>query len=287
MWNSLYAHVARSRYNVSCRAWTIGYDPANGAATCNLVSTTATAYPQEDAISGYPIKEDSASYCEQLWASGQDQVWMDEDMSAGVDCAMLPPSGGGFPRSWHDGSGNGRNAHRGDAWFFFPSHDKHGPKKPHGDISGEWTTGNQAQDRFMITAEGAGKFSLLCITGGTGSDCDPTTPGKKGGPWHSATLTVNPKTAFVTIQYDNTLHGNGTFNPSFFKVTWADGSTWRRVGKCGCACHPPTDTGCNQMKCSGASLSDAMADMIIKDAPWIVYIHGGDFRYYNAINGGK
>ena len=28
--------------NASCRAWTITYDPGTGAATCNLVSTTAT-----------------------------------------------------------------------------------------------------------------------------------------------------------------------------------------------------------------------------------------------------
>lgn len=73
--------------NAPCKAWTITYDKTNGAATCNLASTTATAYPDEQAISGYPLKEDSASYCEQLWASGRDQVWMDEEMSQGVDCA--------------------------------------------------------------------------------------------------------------------------------------------------------------------------------------------------------
>jgi hypothetical protein len=78
---------ASSTRNMSCRAWTINYDKTNGAATCNLASTTATPYPDESAISGYPIKDDSASYCEQLWASGHDKVWMDEDMSQGVDCA--------------------------------------------------------------------------------------------------------------------------------------------------------------------------------------------------------
>jgi hypothetical protein len=67
----------------------------------------------------------------------------------------------------------------------------------------------------MITAQGPGRFELLCVTGGTNGD--------------------------------NTLQSNGTLNPTFFKVTWHDGSTWRRVGKCGCACHPPSDTGCNQM----------------------------------------
>jgi hypothetical protein len=76
-----------STRNTNCRAWTITYDKTNGATTCNLASTTATAYPDESAISGYPIRDDSASYCEQLWTSGHDQVWMDEDMSQAVDCA--------------------------------------------------------------------------------------------------------------------------------------------------------------------------------------------------------
>ena len=78
---------ASDSFNVSCKAWTIGYDKTNGVATCHLASSTATAYPDESAISGYPPREDSASYCEQLWTSGTDQVWMDEDMSEGVDCA--------------------------------------------------------------------------------------------------------------------------------------------------------------------------------------------------------
>ena len=150
---------------------------------------------------------------------------------------------GEFPRAWHDGSGGGQQSHRGNAWFFFPY--DHVRRKP-GDISGEWTSGNAAEDRFMITAQGPGRFELLCVTGGTNGDCDPSSKGKKGGPWHAATLTVG-KNGFVSIQFDNTLQSNGTLNPTFFKVTWHDGSTWRRVGKCGCACHPPSDTGCNQM----------------------------------------
>ena len=269
--------------NTSCRAWTITYDPGTGAATCNLVSTTATAYPDDAAISGYPLSSDSASYCEQLWLSGDDKVWMDTDMSHGVDCASLPAleqgkAPGAFPRHWRDGS----NKKRGDAWFFFPA--AHVARKP-GDISGEWTSGGQAQDRFQITAQGPGRFELLCITGGPGSDCDPANKGKKGGAWHSATMAVEPS-GFVVVQYDNTNAMNGTFNPSFFKVTWSDGSVWRRVGKCGCHCQPRSDTACNQMRCSGPTLTPEFEQLIIKDKPWIVYVHGGDFRYYSAINGG-
>jgi monoterpene epsilon-lactone hydrolase len=39
-------------------------------------------------------------------------------------------------------------------------------------------------------------------------------------------------------------------------------------------------------RCSGGSLTDEWEQQIIKDKPWIVYVHGGDFRYYNNINGG-
>ena len=139
----------------------------------------------------------------------------------------------------------------------------------------------------MITAQGSpGRYYLLCITGGTNGDCDPTNKGKKGGPWHAASLLVNEQDGFVSIEYDNMLRSNGTFNPTFFKVVWHDGSSWRRVGRCGCSCHPPSDTGCNKMVCSGGSLTAAWEQQIIRDKPWIVFVHGGDFRYYNNINGG-
>jgi hypothetical protein len=187
---------------------------------------------------------------------------------------------GDFPRAWHDKSG-GKQSHRGDAWFFFPYHHINRQK---GDISGEWTSGNAANDRFMITAQGsAGRYDLLCITGGKNGDCDPMNAGKKGGLWHAATLVVS-KDGFVSIEYDNAMRSNGTFNPTFFKVVWHDGSSWRRVGRCGCACHPPSDTDCNRMVCSGGSLTEQWEQQIIRDKPWVVYVHGGDFRYYRLVS---
>jgi hypothetical protein len=47
---------------------------------CHLVSTTSTAYPDDSAVSGYPVQADPASYCEQLWLSGDGAVWMDEQV---------------------------------------------------------------------------------------------------------------------------------------------------------------------------------------------------------------
>lgn len=189
---------------------------------------------------------------------------------------------GDFPRAWHDGSG-GTQSHRGEAWFFFPYDHI---KRQKDDISGEWTSGNAAEDRLMITAQGPpGRFDLLCITGGGNGDCDPTNKGKKGGAWHAATLVVR-QDGFVSIEYDNTVQTNGTFNPTFFKVTWHDGSSWRRVGRCGCSCHPRSDTGCNKMVCSGGALSDEWERQIIVDKPWIVYVHGGTYnpQYHSLYN---
>ena len=73
-----------------CRAWTIVYDGSSGQATCHLASSTATAYPNTKAISGYPLKADPASYCEQLWLSGHGKIWMDEEISNGIACANAP-----------------------------------------------------------------------------------------------------------------------------------------------------------------------------------------------------
>ena len=121
---------------------------------------------------------DPASYCEQLWLSGEDKgahlLWMDEAISPGVECTNLPShpkaglavdlqagSGAGgsgrqgqegfdsqFPRRWRDGDGK----QRGSSWMFFPDESVGGggeggnsstarPKPRRlGDLTGEWTS---------------------------------------------------------------------------------------------------------------------------------------------------
>eukprot|EP01052_Picozoa_sp_SAG31_P007086 SAG31_NODE_333_length_17527_cov_6.972056_13_plen_635_part_00 len=102
-----------------CKAWTIAKD-----GSCQLASSTSTAYPQAGAYSGFPLKSDPAGYCQMLWVNGNGRKWGDQHTASGVACAQLPANGsdaavGSFPRKWADV----KNRDRGTAWFFYPTND--------------------------------------------------------------------------------------------------------------------------------------------------------------------
>jgi hypothetical protein len=134
------ACCARCTNSTRCKAWTIDKDGA-----CQLASSTATAFPEQGAYSGYPLKSDPASYCQvtrargsarhpavrasphspprwqMLWVNGNGRKWGDQHTASGVACASLPGKGsdtavGSFPRKWADVKGRSR----GEAWFFYP-----------------------------------------------------------------------------------------------------------------------------------------------------------------------
>jgi hypothetical protein len=122
------------------------------------------------------------------------------------------------------------------------------------------------------------EYAVVCSDGGPSGSCDAAAAGKKGGPWHAGTLAVSAS-GVAAISYDNTNSVNGSFNtPEYTEVTWADGSRWRRVGKCSCKCKPKSDDSCQDMRCSGPAMSADHARTVVKGKPWVVYVHGGDPR---------
>ena len=228
-------------------------------------------------------------------------------------CASLAPNGNtknvsDFPRRWNSktASGSGRNPrggshHRGRSWFFFPT--KTGPG-----LDGYWTmrtsagNGDDGDDDlesgnmprpippvFYIQGTRTG-FSILCVDGGADSVCDPINPGFNGSAWHAANGTLG---ANLTIRtwYDSE---NGTKTPGYIYngtvgedldyINWSDGSTWHR-SSCACQCIPKDDPFCNQAKCAGSNMSAQLSEVAIRGKPWIVFFHGGAFKYFSGISG--
>ena len=228
-------------------------------------------------------------------------------------CASLAPNGNtknvsDFPRRWNSktASGSGRNPrggshHRGRSWFFFPT--KTGPG-----LDGYWTMRTSSGDGdddgddlesgnmprpippvFYIQGTRAG-FSILCVDGGADSVCDPINPGFNGSAWHAANGTLG---ANLTIRtwYDSE---NGTKTPGYIYngtvgedldyINWSDGSTWHR-SSCACQCIPKDDPFCNQAKCAGSNMSAQLSEVAIRGKPWIVFFHGGAFKYFSGISG--
>ena len=114
-----------------CRAWTLS-GGNSGEATCTLVRSSNTAYPNASAVSGYPLKADPASYCTQLHAHTFSKGGVyDRTMKPDVACRSLAPSPynttGAFPRGWWDRGQPSFNSsvrrHRGTAYLFFPQAD--------------------------------------------------------------------------------------------------------------------------------------------------------------------
>ena len=225
-------------------------------------------------------------------------------------CASLAPNGNtknvsDFPRRWNSktASGSGRNPHggshhRGTSWFFFPT--KTGPG-----LDGYWTMRTSSRDGdddlesgnmprpvppvFYIQGTRTG-FSILCVDGGADSVCDPIHPGFNGSAWHAANGTLG---ANLTIRtwFDSSVGTktpgyiyNGTVGEDLDYINWSDGSTWHR-SSCACQCIPKDDPFCNQAKCAGSNMSAQLSEMAIRGKPWIVFFHGGAFKYFSGISG--
>lgn len=131
-------------------------------------------------------------------------------------------------------------------------------------------------------------LSIRCVDGGAGSVCDPLHPGFNGSAWHRANgSVVNAST--IHTYYDaeqgtNSSGFDGTLSTDWNSISWSDGTRWHR-SSCKCQCVPKNDPFCNEARCSGASMSAPLADLAIKGKKWIVFFHGGAFKYFSGISG--
>jgi len=64
----------------------------------------------------------------------------------------------------------------------------------------------------------------------------------------------------------------------------SDGTRWRR-SSCACQCLPKDDPFCNAARCTGAAMSPPLVDVAIRGKPWIIFFHGGAFKYFTSISG--
>lgn len=98
--------------------------PVHGHRVCHLVSQTSTATASVTSYSGYPIVDDSVSWCQ----NNQDKL--NRGVPRSVRCGTILPHGSShnasdFPRAWKteglpDGTGHTRTVQRGQAWLFYP-----------------------------------------------------------------------------------------------------------------------------------------------------------------------
>lgn len=259
-----------------CRAWTL--DVQGG--TCSLVASSSNAYPSASAISGYPLKADPAAWCKQRFLDGSGGggvAYQDPDMADGVECAVAVPQDGdtpsstiNFPRSWRDTERH----HRGSAWLFFPSQEH----SWQGHLDGIWTSG-QGSTYTLRSARGLKTFTVECIHSGTGFCDDQHSEGFNGTLWHEGNGTLDVASGNASVHFDNGFVETGRFEQGYGRVVWSDGSSWHRQPKCNCACHPRDDYNCYKMRCLGPELTDDLARSLISGKKWIVFFHGGEFKY--------
>lgn len=229
------------------------------------------------------MRSDSASYCKARLLNNQ-YAQQDPDMATGVECASIAPtsygagSGGAFPRPWRDS-----NHHkRGTAWLFFPMRWRGSNLS----IDGLWgSSGGNSYTLAAVSnaASGLVHFRVECVDG-SGGACDPINPGHSGSLWHVGNGTLDKSTLHATVIFDNMDTRQGQFNPGYGRVNWTDGTHWSRTPKCHCHCKNPQDPNCPNMRCHGPALTDETAADLIRGKPWMVFIHGGEFKYYNEIN---
>jgi hypothetical protein len=259
-----------------CRAWTLDVQ----AGTCSLVASSSNAYPSASAISGYPLKADPAAWCKQRFLDGSGGggvAYQDPDMADGVECAVAVPQDGdtpsstiNFPRSWRDTERH----HRGSAWLFFPSQEH----SWQGHLDGIWTSG-QGSTYTLRSARGLKTFTVECIHSGTGFCDDQHSEGFNGTLWHEGNGTLDVASGNASVHFDNGFVETGRFEQGYGRVVWSDGSSWHRQPKCNCACHPRDDYNCYKMRCLGPELTDDLARSLISGKKWIVFFHGGEFKY--------
>ena len=228
-----------------------------------------------------------------------------------------------FPRWWQSrtpaGDWHGGGA-RGTAWFFFPNgEDGPGARKL---LDGFWSEHSgvgppgpppcrppaicphpvpppgppcfppaicphrhrppPATPVYQIWTESGG-VRVLCVDGGTAGTCDPVST--NGSAWHLASGTISGGNQLQLIFDSSTqLRKSGKLNAGLSVIDWADGSRWERAAG-NCSCIPKDDPNCNQAQCSGARMSAPLARAAISGKPWIVFFHGGAFKYFSAISG--
>eukprot|EP01051_Picozoa_sp_SAG22_P009140 SAG22_NODE_741_length_7507_cov_2.893224_4_plen_169_part_00 len=152
-------------------------------------------------------------------------------------------------------------------------------------IFGVVAGGDGAGETFVLKSSDSDRtrFTVRCALDQHGV-CDAVNPGKNGSAWHAGNGTLDLKTGAATLRLDNLVTRVGRFDTSGYgKVVWLDdNTTWHRLPRCMARCKVAQDPNCDVMNIHGPTINDVIATELITGKPWIVFIHGGEFKYYSV-----